>query len=520
MFGKDKNKNGMRPVSEMSLFQLAFHDCFAYTDGTGGCDGCINWHGMDTDPPSPFPGVEERYCQHQFPKQDKTDNNGLDRLVEYLEKIYTEPKWPPNTLSLEKSLKASGKSRADLWQFAASVALERTIERSNHGCRYDYFQRQQVPLLENKGKGFAYGVWKCKIKLNKPIKFQFGRADCVTNLDKPYKAEKEEVHSNPHANADEILENVKRDLNMSATDLVALISIHGMIHPFGQGAIGTKYTWMGSGPNLSNMFYKILANRPTYDIRGSVGFDMKSNSASGHNLHPWSVGDENGDPVAMWGMRVSCSDCWNTDQLWAGGPCHWRPTMTTAPDAPNRQKVMRDCYGGLDENHKRVKNTKKSFCKKANIEFTSEGVQIGKTNPMHIDKNPTAGWSNMFMLNFEAGLYKKFDIDPVAFRGTGCEGINLQRADEMWQDGWTGVNAVTTSPVNQCNVTDVKDEHDYPIHKIVEEFADDHDVWASAFLDAWKRMQATGYTNLRNGPQNSWLGYYTLKDMGAEIGMY
>merc|ERR1711881_193733 len=106
--------------------------------------------------------------------------------------------------------------------------------------------------------------------------------------------------------------------------------------------------------------------RPTYDMRGSVGFDMKSNSQKGHNLLPWSVGDKNGKPVAMWGMRVSCSDCWNTTQSWAGGPCHWRPTMNTAPDAPNREIVMTSCFGGFDENGNRQKDENKYLCQKTN----------------------------------------------------------------------------------------------------------------------------------------------------------
>ena len=29
------------------LLRLAFHDCVKYTDGTGGCDGCLNWEGMN-----------------------------------------------------------------------------------------------------------------------------------------------------------------------------------------------------------------------------------------------------------------------------------------------------------------------------------------------------------------------------------------------------------------------------------------------------------------------------------------
>ena len=77
-----------RPITEMALFRLAFHDCLTYKDGTGGCDGCLNWDKMGTDTPSPFKSMDT-YCEHQFDKVNKTDNNGLDRLVFYLEKMYT-----------------------------------------------------------------------------------------------------------------------------------------------------------------------------------------------------------------------------------------------------------------------------------------------------------------------------------------------------------------------------------------------------------------------------------------------
>ena len=29
------------------VVRLGFHDCLKYKDGTGGCDGCLNWHGME-----------------------------------------------------------------------------------------------------------------------------------------------------------------------------------------------------------------------------------------------------------------------------------------------------------------------------------------------------------------------------------------------------------------------------------------------------------------------------------------
>ena len=83
------------------------------------------------------------------------------------------------------SLYQSGKSRADLWQFAGLVALERLIERSNRACDLDYHQRQQVRLLE--------GREKCEIKLTKPLKFMTGRKDCITDRKKTFKTSKKEV---------------------------------------------------------------------------------------------------------------------------------------------------------------------------------------------------------------------------------------------------------------------------------------------------------------------------------------
>ena len=79
-----------------------------------------------------------------------------------------------------------------------------------------------------------------------------------------------------------------------------------------------------------------------------------------------------------------------------------------------------------------------------------------------------------------------------------------------------------SSRVAQCPVNDFEDENGTPIYQIVEDFADDHDVWESAFLDAWGRMQNTGYqeSELSEGLQNSWFGYYYLINMGADVGKF
>ena len=37
------DKAAQRRPTENKLLRLTFHDCFKYKDGTGGCDGCLNW---------------------------------------------------------------------------------------------------------------------------------------------------------------------------------------------------------------------------------------------------------------------------------------------------------------------------------------------------------------------------------------------------------------------------------------------------------------------------------------------
>ena len=39
--------NWINVPTEPKFVRLAFHDCLKYEDGSGGCDGCINWDAMD-----------------------------------------------------------------------------------------------------------------------------------------------------------------------------------------------------------------------------------------------------------------------------------------------------------------------------------------------------------------------------------------------------------------------------------------------------------------------------------------
>merc|ERR1719189_1389693 len=70
--------------TENVLMRLVFHDCIPYMDGTGGCDGCLNWSGMYAEDPNP----NDHDLMYSFDPMNATDNKGLGRIAERLELIY------------------------------------------------------------------------------------------------------------------------------------------------------------------------------------------------------------------------------------------------------------------------------------------------------------------------------------------------------------------------------------------------------------------------------------------------
>ena len=473
-------------VTENTLLRLAFHDCVLYKDGSGGCDGCLNYHKIN-----PGLGIKDK-CHH-CEQVNEGNNAMLARTVGFLEVLYTTVDFPSTALSLNVSLKASGKSRADLWAFAGMVALELTIERANWACEHDFNIRQQQTLLE--------GREKCDIKLTKPVKFQYGRVDCMpTYQDRPYITEKEEDHPMSFGSAETVLRYMKKVFGMGAREFIALSAIHSS-GPAGAKTLGTKYVWFGS-TYLGNMYHKYIVNRPIYHNKDGGGIHFGMNKDRGY--YSTSVGDVNGKPIAYQGWRVSCQEQWNTTE---GGPCLFRPTGRTQPDAPGDQGVY-DCTrkgwnkiteDGLpklrDETPLDIEN-----CKDMNVTFNKNWVQIGG-QPLTHSSNYGNAWNNQFALPYEIGLYKQFDITGPSHRPTGCPGIkNLN-----YKQGEFSVQ----TKANRCGKNKYAPEG-VPIYQIVEELADDQDVWAESFFDGWKIMQSNGYDNLQDGPQEAWLGYQLL----------
>ena len=198
------------------------------------------------------------------PTQRHTTNNKLQMSARSLELIYTDKNWPPGAASLPESLKNSGKSRADLWQFAGNVALEKAIVESNESGLQIGNHTAETNLCAQIGKE------NCQMRLDKPIPFRTGRIDCVPDKAlkwTPYdfEATRKERHSNTYGTGKQAIDDMKRDFNLTAKESIALFALHGLSVMGRNPEEAAKYKWIGGSVDqnnmkttFSNMYHKIL----------------------------------------------------------------------------------------------------------------------------------------------------------------------------------------------------------------------------------------------------------------------
>jgi len=524
--GYDKCDNCTRGfTTENAIMRLVFHDCVRYTDGTGGCDGCLNWGGVG----DPHPNPNDADDKFAFKPLNATDNNGLTSIVETLELVYTTVDWPWQEAGLTASLQQLGKSRADLWQLAGLVALERSLERANRACDLDYHARQQVTLLE--------GREACEIKLTKPLKFYSGREDCIPDPagQHSYQASKEEAKPRMFGDANHATDFFKNEFMMGAEHSVAIQAVHGATHT---AHIGVKYTWFGSG-YISNMFYKMIANKPTY--RFQRGGDLSF--GAGLNIWRTAQGDKDGQPVAMTGWRASCMYGWNTTE---GGPCFLRPTGARSWDSPNPDKIIFDkCVTNVTAAGECLIDTTQPECASAWCDENRVERDVDYDGPLapvtgswsadvpDAQVRHNTGWDNQFAFPWEIGSFWNLtsqgpEEGAGAQRAIGCPGLDdeygtIGGAGSPYEPRWPyrnlGNSDIFASFAMQCGLNEYAPEGK-PMHEIVADMANDNAYWAEKFLEAWQIMTtngdraADGTIALTEGPQSGWFGHYSLYKQG------
>jgi len=204
-------------------------------------------------------------------------------------------------------------------------------------------------------------------------------------------------------------------------------------------------------------------------------------------------------------------DLWDTEDR---GPCFFRPTNLNQPANPayaeHGIQVLQPCGNGVDAKGNTIVDTS-AKCRGA--EFDENGIEIAGR-----EQRPfaTRGWANQFGLPYELGLYYDFEVSGPANRPRGCPGIDVETVDFPFEDVHKGTTSKHSNPI-QCNKTTYAPEGEV-MSSIVEEFADDHDLWAAEFLEAWQVMQNNVDQELQPASQESWLGYHSLEKANVDVG--
>ena len=211
-----------------------------------------------------FPDNDPFNQKGATPTQFHTTNNKLQVSARSLELIFTDKNWPPGATSLPESLKDSGKSRADLWQLAGNVGLELAIIESNKSGKQVGNHTAETNLCAEIGKE------NCKMTLDRPLPFRTGRIDCVPDPKlkwSPYdfEATRKERHSNTYGTGKKVIDDLKRDFNLTAKESIALFALHGLAVMGRNPEEAAKYKWIGGSVDqnnmkttFSNMYHKIL----------------------------------------------------------------------------------------------------------------------------------------------------------------------------------------------------------------------------------------------------------------------
>ena len=480
-------KNNYAPKA----LRLSFHDCVLYEDETGGCDGCLNWEGVD-----------ERLYDAKYVKNntniDSGNNNGLGNLVRELEDIYNIADYPRYAPKLKESLKDSGKSRADLWSYAAIVAVEWGIEANNLAC--EDWNDSRVP---NSHCVHEPGTDECFVRPSKAIQFQYGRADCTDfDTEFPYKALKKEHHPNPVGDGKSTIEYFKKDFGFTGRETAAIFGAH----TFGKPSIKNSlipYTWTSGAINMiNNDYYKNIVGLNRWFI------DDKECQ---------HVGDAFGNkPKTRWLTH-------SRKMTERGGPVFWIHQNHVCPSVfndKNWNNEARQCIEQAGPGQQ---------CKPD----PSAGSSVPRLEDQE-DGNPSSGcekWrlivgKDEIALNCEMGLYLDFNVTNGVPHG--CEGLE-HFAEEMASDEpravWSrepGHGRLRGQP-GCAKQTLSEPAGSTPLYMIMEEYAHDNTVWIDDFILAFEKMMRNGASKetLQNAPDTTSNVYSPLpKRRSNEIPCY
>merc|ERR1711963_33364 len=181
---------------------------------------------------------------------------------------------------------------------------------------------------------------------------------------------------------------------------------------------------------------------------------------------------------------------WNTT-LPDSGPWFFRPMKTKfSKNLETSLKPRKPCfaynytleaYEPLDVSKEKGNPEYSTECLKATIDQTT-GVQMGGP-PVDSGKGLN---SFAFYLPYELGFVKNFTVDAEN-HPRGCNIPDVYPQKEV--DGKAAVKKWAKTAINCTRSTFTLEGEDISSADIVDEFAEDHKVWAQAFIEGWQAIQ-------------------------------
>ena len=452
-------KRGQAPKA----VRLGFHDCLKYTDGTGGCDGCLNWEGVDI-----------RYQPKKYFKLmknvDEADNNGLGDIVRSLERLYRDTNYPSFSPKLDQSLFDSGKSRADLWAYAAIVGVEYGMDTNNLACVNSKDARvQQTSCIHDDGED-------CKVLPDRDFVFQYGRADCTDHdATDAYKTTKAEAHANPVANGDSTVKFMKDFFGFNGRETAAIFGAHTFGKPHRVTSL-FPYTWTSSGIHLfNNDYYKSITGQPRWFFNDKTCH--KNGNAFGQR------------PESRWIAHTR-------KMTKRGGPVFWLHQNLIAPPVNIKlNKGDQVCVAEAPEGQRSRADPVAGGTQPRTVNQTDGDVNRG------CERFKLIPGKDEIALNCEMGLYREFEVTDGVIHG--CPGLEHFNAS-MASDERRGVNSqlpgIGDAPPECPKQRLAEPAGSTPLYQIMEEYANEQTTWINDFIPTMEKMLRNGYTSLNNGP--------------------
>jgi hypothetical protein len=473
--------------SAARVLRLSFHDCLKSSKGTGGCDGCLYY---------PAPNVEA------------AENAGLEATTAWLEDLYQ------NTVLSSKgtTLRVAGSSRADLWAFAAFVAVEFTARTNNEACIGNRNWTKSVQCVSQEGEA------GCGIDMSfvSPSNwFVEGRQDCSPDssclvpgqtFSAGYKTCQQSRFPDNNFNGTQLQAWFQDNFEFNASEIVAIMGAH-TIGSFHEANNGLKYSWTSrSEGSFNNQYYRNLVplddwqftDDNCYKVGTAFGLKPHGRWMTKANLHP-----NFGSPGPLqWILEKHTGPNCNGQE--DGG---WN-SSTPGDDAACRLANRRCCPRFSDPSQPRT-NPAMTFPDNGRNSASDSVLADNRTGGRaYMGINGDGGCGVMkarddceryriisgrddASITADLAMYLSFEVDADGFPSGPSACITGISSSDSWANWTRYYNKTSIShPTNRFQFQSCP--RNPQMSQFVNSFAQDQDAWVRAFMPTLRKMLANG----------------------------